>query len=306
MELRQYWDLLRKWLWLIILTTVVAAIAAFFFSRQQTPIYQASTRLLVSQSVSNSVSQQYTDILAAERLSRTYAQMLAAKPMLEETIAQVGWEGIESKDFKDAISVQPVRDTQLIDLLVKHPIPQVAADVANTLPKIFIEFNNAQQTARYQGSKQALQLQLELLNQDMQNIELSVGQIKGAEGGDAEDQLPLLEDRLAQYRSSYGNVLAQLENIRMAEANATDTIVVVEPAEVPVNPISPRVLMNTLLAAIVGGMLGLGAAFLIEYLDDTVKTPDDVGRVTGLSTLGVIAYQKNGDNSQQLVTIENP
>ena len=302
MELRQYWELLRKWLWLIILTTVVAGAASYIFSIRQTPIYQASTRLLVSQSVSNSASLQYADILAAERLSSTYAQMLTARPVIESALEKAGYASLDPRRI--SISVQPVRDTQLIDLKVEHPNPQVAANIANALPVVFIEFNSAQQTARYQESKLSLQQQLEQLNKDVRNTEKSIEEVTG-EGADLEGRRTLLEDRLAQYRSSFGNVLAQLESIRLAEANATDTIVIVEPAVPPQFPIRPRVLMNTLLAAIVGGMIGLGAAFLVEYLDDTIKNPDDVGRVTGLSTLGVIARQKN-EGEQGLVAVENP
>ena len=48
-------------------------------------------------------------------------------------------------------------------------------------------------------------------------------------------------------------------------------------------------------------MLAVGAAFLIEYLDDTVKTADDVDRVTGLSTLGAIARLKEAGGTRQLI-----
>ena len=306
MELRQYWELFRKWLWLILLTTVIAAVAAYFFSSRQTPIYRASTRLLVSQSVSNSASLQYADILAAERLSSTYAQMLTARPLLEAAITEAGLEGVvEPKELANAVSVQPVRDTQLIDLHVEYPDPVIAAQLANALPQVFIEFNNQQQTSRYQELKTSLQQQLQELSQEIQNTDAELQSL--GEGATAEQKArrAVLEDRLAQFRSTYGNVLAQLENIRLAEANALDTITVVEPAEPPLRPVRPRVLMNTLLAAIVGGMIGLGAAFLIEYLDDTVKTPDDIARITPLSTLGIIARGKN-DDPNTIITLEDP
>jgi non-specific protein-tyrosine kinase len=95
-----------------------------------------------------------------------------------------------------------------------------------------------------------------------------------------------------------------LENIRLAEANALDRITVVEPATPPERPVRPRVLMNTLLAMIVGGMIGLGAAYLVEYLDDTIKTPDDIARLTPVSTLGIIARTKGTDEG--VITLENP
>ncbi len=305
MELRQYWDLFKKWLWLIALTTIIAGAAAYFFSSQQTPIYRASVRLLVSQSVSNSTSMQYADILAAERLSSTYAQMLTARPMIEAAIARAGLEGIiDPEALENAISVQPVRDTQLIDLHVEHPDPQIAAKLANTLPEVFVEFTNQQQTARYQELKESLQSQLEEISQEIQTTDERLQALGDATDPETASRRTILEDRLAQYRSTYGNLLAQLENIRLAEANALDTVTVVEPAVPPTHPVRPRVLMNTLLAMIIGGMIGLGAAFLIEYLDDTVKTPDDLARITPVSTLGIIAKSKYGDEG--LITLEDP
>ena len=306
MELRQYWELLRKWLWLILLTTVIAALAAYFFSSRQTPIYRASTRLLVSQSVSNSASLQYADILAAERLSSTYAQMLTARPLLKAAIDKAGLTGIvEPDELADSVSVQPVRDTQLIDLHVEYPDPVIAAKLANALPEVFVEFNNQQQTARYQELKTSLQQQLQELSQEIQDTDAKLQELTDATDAESKARQAVLEDRLAQYRSTFGNVLAQLENIRLAEANALDTITVVEQAEVPQHPVRPRVLMNTLLAAIVGGMIGLGAAFLIEYLDDSIKSPDDIARLTSVSTLGVIARGKD-EKESAIITLADP
>jgi non-specific protein-tyrosine kinase len=306
MELRQYWDLLKKWLWLILLTAVVAGAAAFFFSSRQTPIYRASTRLMVSQTGNSTAYSNYADILAAERLSNTYAQMLTSRRLIQAAITKTGLEGVVyPAELAGAISVQPVRDTQLIDLSVEYPDPVIAAKLANALPEVFVEFNNQQQTARYQELKSSLQAQLKDLSEEIQATDAELQELADATDAESKARTAVLEDRLAQYRNTFGNVLAQLENIRLAEANALDTIVVVEEAVPPQHPVRPRVLMNTLLAAIVGGMIGLGAAFLIEYLDDTIKTPDDIGRITTLSTLGIIARGK-GDDPDTIITLEDP
>ena len=305
MELRQYWDLLRKWLWLITLTTVIAAVAAYFFSSRQTPIYRASTRLLVSQSLANSSSMQYADILAAERLSSTYAQMLTSRRVMRGAIAKAGLEGVvQMDDLANAISVQPVRDTQLIDLFVEYPDPGIAAELANALPEVFVEFNSQQQTARYQELKTSLQQQLQELSQEIQSTDAKLQELADAKDATSRARQAVLEDRLAQYRSTFGNVLAQLENIRLAEANAQDTITVVDEAELPQRPVRPRVLMNTFLAALIGGMIGLGAIFLIEYLDDSIRSVEDITRITSLSTLGVIARDK--DKQDGIITIDDP
>jgi non-specific protein-tyrosine kinase len=57
-----------------------------------------------------------------------------------------------------------------------------------------------------------------------------------------------------------------------------------------------------MLAIVIGVLLGLGIVFLVEYLDDTIKTPDDISRITGLSTLGAISRLKESGGPRQLVT----
>ncbi|MCB0073828.1 MAG: polysaccharide biosynthesis tyrosine autokinase [Caldilineaceae bacterium] len=98
-----------------------------------------------------------------------------------------------------------------------------------------------------------------------------------------------LTNALTQYQSSYANVLQSYETLRLAEIQSIDNIVVMEQAAVPRTPVRPRVLVNTLLAVVVGSMLALGTIFLIEYLDDRVRTPDDLRRIADIPSLGAIA-----------------
>ena len=53
-------------------------------------------------------------------------------------------------------------------------------------------------------------------------------------------------------------------------------------------PIRPRKAWNLGLSIVAGLVLAFGVAFALEYLDTTVKTPDDVERYLGLSVIGVV------------------
>ncbi len=308
MELRQYWFIVRRWWWLVVLATITAAVAAYFFSIHQLPYYRAETRLrVISAGAGANPGMTYTDVLLTERLSRTYAEMIHSEPVLELAYERIGLNYVPEEDLAE-ITVQPVRDTQLVDIQVEHPLPKVARDLANALPQVFLEYNRQQQASRYAESKSALEKELAQLDAQIRDLEAKTAELdnRGDDTGTEAERM-LLENRLAQYRSSYSTVLAQLEALRLAEANATDTIIVVEPARTPRQPVRPRVLLNTLLAAIVGAMLGLGTAFLIEYLDDTVKSPDDVDAAVGLPTLGMVARYKGAKGAQRpLVTVEHP
>jgi succinoglycan biosynthesis transport protein ExoP len=98
-----------------------------------------------------------------------------------------------------------------------------------------------------------------------------------------EDSDPRLAAEIAN-----GIVAAFMQIARESGGIRDRELVVVEPAAEPLEPVSPRKLSNTLVAAMVGFLLVSGIVFLIEYLDDTIKTPEDVNRALGLNTLGTI------------------
>jgi capsular exopolysaccharide synthesis family protein len=67
-----------------------------------------------------------------------------------------------------------------------------------------------------------------------------------------------------------------------------DNVRIVDKAEVPGAPFYPRTRNNVALSALAGLLLGLALAFLLNYIDSSVKTQDDVERVLGLTFLGII------------------
>jgi len=286
MELRQYAALIKRWLWLILLGTILAAGSAYFVSSMQVPVYQASTTLLINQAPSEKVSD-YTAILTSERLSRTYAEMLTQQPVLEETIERLDMS-VSSEDLAATIDVQPVRDTQLLTVSVEHQSPAWAAAVANMLVEVFSAHNLALQESRYAETKASLQIELERLQGQIHSIEGAIEDLGDPVPSHRLSELSRLQTDLSSYRQSYTSVLQSYESLRIAEAQSVSNVVQVEPATVPVAPIRPRIMTNTVMAAVVGAMIAVGLIFLIEYLDDSVKSPEELARVTDIPVIGVI------------------
>ncbi|HWI66398.1 MAG TPA: Wzz/FepE/Etk N-terminal domain-containing protein [Symbiobacteriaceae bacterium] len=67
-----------------------------------------------------------------------------------------------------------------------------------------------------------------------------------------------------------------------------ENVAVVDAAQIPTSPVKPRPLMNIAVATVLGAMAAVGLAFLREYLDTTVKSPEDVTARLGLPVVGVI------------------
>ncbi|MFC3039856.1 YveK family protein [Virgibacillus xinjiangensis] len=61
------------------------------------------------------------------------------------------------------------------------------------------------------------------------------------------------------------------------------------------SPVAPNPLLNIAIAIVLGGMVGVGIAFLLEYLDNTIKTEDDIEKTLQVPVLGVISHVDDND-----------
>ncbi len=92
-----------------------------------------------------------------------------------------------------------------------------------------------------------------------------------------------------------------IEQNTQSQLSRPGDVSIVEAATIPSVPVKPHVLLNTLMAAVIGLLLAGGAALLIEYLDDTVKSPEDL-EASGLPALGGVArFHRPKDPSENLV-----
>ncbi|HLF71099.1 MAG TPA: polysaccharide biosynthesis tyrosine autokinase [Dehalococcoidia bacterium] len=142
MNLRYALDFLRRRGWLLVLACILAGGSAYYFSMQMTPIYRATTTILVNQTQSQGVIQ-YNDILTSERLTSTYAELAKRRPILTEVARRLSLPTTEA-ELAAQINVSPVRNTQLLRIAVEDSNPARAADIANTTAQAFIDENSAQ------------------------------------------------------------------------------------------------------------------------------------------------------------------
>ena len=298
-DIRRYSILIWHWAWLIILATILAAGTAYFVSQRMTPIYQASSTLLVNEAPGTQGTD-YSSVMTSQRLTQTYAEMLTKQPVLDEVIDQLSLP-MEASDLKRMITVQPVRDTQLIDIKVEDIDPVRAAAIANAVGIAFANQNKAMQEARYASTKESLKSQLDDIQLQIDGISTSLAALGDVPESQAERER--LDNVLSQYRQTYAYTLQSYEQVRLAEAETISNVVQAENAVPPKGPISPKVFQNTALAGVVGAMLAVGVIFLIEALDDTIRSPDEVERYLQLPVLGVI---RGIEDTEELIAATQP
>ena len=134
---------------------------------------------------------------------------------------------------------------------------------------------------------------------------------KTSDSGEASSvDLDRLKTTLNLYQQIYISSINSLETLRLSKAQSTPTVMQVETANKPTTPISPKPLQSALLAAAIGLFVTAGFAFLVEFLDDTLKTPDDIKDLLDTPVIGFIGELKNnpkqGEDSLGVFVAKNP
>jgi len=101
-------------------------------------------------------------------------------------------------------------------------------------------------------------------------------------------QYHILEHDAESNKQLYDSLQQKLKEATITAGLRSSNIRVVDPALVPTHPARPQKSRNILLAFLVGLVGGVGLALLREYLDNTVKSPDDIERLAGLPSLAVV------------------
>jgi len=232
-SLYDIFKVLKKRIVLILSITIISTLAAAIISFYVlTPIYQASTQILVNQKTSEQQNQiQTTDIQTNLQLINTYNVIIKSPVILSKVIEILDLNTTPSA-LSNQITVSNANNSQVVNISVQDEQAYLAVDIANTVAQVFQEEIK------------------ELMNVDNVNI--------------------------------------------------------LSPAELPENPspVKPNKMLNMAIALVIGLMVGVGLAFLLEYLDTTIKTEHDVEELLGLPILGFVSKITDA-NSEVPLTVKS-
>jgi len=113
--------------------------------------------------------------------------------------------------------------------------------------------------------------------------------------GDKTMEYRVLEREVQTNKRMYEILLVRLKEIDLSGSLHVNNISITDRAEIPKRPVKPKVALNTLLAVIMGLVGGISLGFFVDYLDNTIKSSQDVKEILQLHFLGSIANLQQDD-----------
>ena len=265
LELRHYLNVLRRRWPIVVLVTVLAVGASLALAFTSTKIYAASADVLLAEAQQDVVftqGQAYTDPV---RQLDTQITVMQSRPIQNKVDRALGADASEVS----SVSVSGVGQTDVIRVTVESPDPQVAKEAADLYAQTYVDVRRDQQIASLLAAGEQVQKKLDEIQ----------FQINATEPGSERDALV----------SQYELFKQKLDQVEVDAALKSGGAQVVANAEVPTTPVKPTPVRNAALAGVLGLLLGIGLAFLAEYLDDKINASEDVGRYGhGLTVLAEV------------------
>jgi polysaccharide biosynthesis transport protein len=278
MQADQLRKLTRKWAIPIIVVTILGAAASYVVSKRLTPTYAAVGKVLVVVGPGQAGGSGGLNISATEATT-TAASLITEPTLLQQVISQLHLNTTPSTLAKEVTAVAE-SNTELVDVTLNDPSPTRAAQIANVLMTAYVA--QVRQANRQQITQAAADIQSQINAAHAQLIhdeQLAAG--SGQASAAARSAIPTDTTILSQLQAS----LAAFE---ATQAQALNAVSVAEPAAIPTKPASPNVLLNTIAGALLALLLAAGAAYLIEFFDQGLKSPEDVRDRLGLPCLAAI------------------
>ena len=371
LDFNDYIKIIDKHKWIIATFFIVMVSSVAFFSFWVTPIYRATSVILIERQQPKILSAEevYGMGMADKEYYETQYKILRSRTLIKRLFDEMNLylepEFSEAKDPIDAfilrLTIEPVRNSRLVNLHFDGKDPQKIATIVNTLSEDYIKQDAETRTkasreavswlmeqiatvknkleesetvlVRYMEQEKITSApdlekkdkesgMIDTLKKEQLRLEVEVSEISRRYGPKHPQMVKVLSElesvkanlavetqnminlnkKSAQYtilkrevdsnREIYDTLVKRAKETGVSEQLEATNIRVIDPAEVPDAPIKPNKKNNIILACIISLMLGMAAAFFIEYIDNTIKDPDDVTAYLGLPFLGYVPSAK--------------
>ncbi len=294
---------LGRW-WLVLLLLVVAGGVSHQYSLRQPQVYEATTSLVVGQSI-YAVDPSIQDLTTSEQLALTYADIAKRQPVLAGTVGALGLD-YSWQQLKSRVRVNRVLGTQVLEIKVEASSPVEASLVADEIAhQLILQSPTTSEDVSLDETQLFIEERLVTLRQKIEDGQQNLEELERMLEQNLPDavrqqtlnKIASEENRLNSWENNYVRYLGLRDN-----RNSPNILAIIEPAQSRPTPIRPDITRNVLLASGLGVLWGIALALLLEYFDDTVRTPEELTNELGLASLGTVSRMPGRGYQSKLIT----
>ncbi|WP_334140974.1 polysaccharide biosynthesis tyrosine autokinase [Rhabdothermincola sp.] len=303
LELRDYLRILQRRKLVIIIVTAVCTAAALVLSFLQTPLYAATAKILIQkQSLSTGFEQssgRITPDLAGE-IEQQFFNGQAVRDLARDRLG-----------FPANASASVVGRGAVLQVRAVSPDAQRAAEIANAYAQAYIDARREGMLREYLATAEAIQGKVADLDAKIEELDAQLARLSSNSDRDGQATeaagLRVQRDSLITQKAALEKSLDEVEvGADLARGGGPEIVAPATPPERPFRPNPPR---DALGGLFLGVLLGVAAALLLEYLDDSIKGEADLAAATGgAPVLAVIPRVPDWRNRSDamLVSLEHP
>ena len=156
--------------------------------------------------------------------------------------------------------------------------------------KLQVATTRAQLDASRKALEEKLKGEYQLASRDEQSLKTALDRAKGEAVKQNQDniQYSILKQEVDTAKQMYTDFLQKTSQAKVEVAQQHNNMRLIQPARVPGAPVGPNRFRTIMIGLFLSMLGGVGLAYFLEYLDNTIKTVEDVGRYAQLPALGVI------------------
>lgn len=327
-------NLVFKRFWLLVAMVALGLVAAVLVNLLMRPAYKATALMMINQEDAGKIdATPYGSFASEEDYYRTQYQLLQSRSLLSKVYTKMKLGQVEEfanpnglKKLEKSLDVAPITRSRLVNVSATAYDPSLAADIVNTLTDTFVADNVSNRVFMGQDVIAALEsterssAEQELLNSMPQVVNSDfIKTLKQQAARLTAERARLLAKYTTQHPDviSVQNQLAAVDaqintetrrlvqsiKIELSGQFSGNNIRVIDPAVTPEKPVRPRKLINLAIGLLGGGLLGLMLVFVLEFLDQSVKSSEDLEEKLGLPFLGVVPYEKLKKKESEYATL---
>ena len=274
---------IRRRFLLILLVVVVFVFGSILRLQDIEPIYKSTATLLVQAPNTSAQDDPFANFSMSELWKETYVEMIKGDPVIKETVKRIYYPVFTVGQIRGSLSVEAIKDTLLLKVSSLNTNKGYAKKIVDTVCEVFIEKTADLYKSNIQASTKKLEKNINDIDLKIQNLQKEI-----SETTLSKQQNTFKQEELKKLYELKSILDEQLSRQIINEQQIMPAVKVYQDGTIPTAPSNMKDSFTISIAAILGLFIGLLLAFLLEFLDDTIKTEDDIKRISNLRVLGVI------------------